>query len=199
MANPYFSKTGNPEDNSSGSSALARAEFSLVEAAFEKFPVPVVDELARVNAGGTALESSGVTAKLMTAFTGMTATFATPGDLNVVYATPMKCQYVRLGPFVMLWLSVFCSTFTHTTASGNFKLEGLPIPSAASNDEPYMGQCVATGISTSYTNLSYMNISASEIYISKVASGQAGAFIDTTNLPTGSAKNFIGMLVYRAL
>lgn len=58
MANDFFTKTGNPINNSSGSSSLMRAEFAAIEAAFDKQPALTANgnKLIQVNAAANALE-----------------------------------------------------------------------------------------------------------------------------------------------
>lgn len=55
----------------------------------------------------------------------MALTFATPGDLSVVYST-RNVSYVRVGRQVTIRGNLVTSTFTHTTASGNAQITGLP-------------------------------------------------------------------------
>ena len=52
-------------------------------------------------------------------------TFATPGDLSVVY-TIQKGRYTKVGRIVTLEITLDTSTFTHTTASGDLQITGLP-------------------------------------------------------------------------
>ena len=67
----YYTKTGNPQANSSGSSSLIRAEFIALEAATDKLPVLAGNggKLMRVNAGATALET-GTTEDALVTLTG---------------------------------------------------------------------------------------------------------------------------------
>jgi cytoskeletal protein CcmA (bactofilin family) len=59
-----------------------------------------------------------------------TLTFATPGNLNVVYSVRIG-QYTKIGDTVYVNLRVTTSTFTHTTASGNSTVSGLPFTALA--------------------------------------------------------------------
>lgn len=54
-----------------------------------------------------------------------TLTFATPGDLNVAYTT-RHGSYIKIGRLVVCYMNILTSTFTHTTASGNCTISGLP-------------------------------------------------------------------------
>lgn len=58
-------------------------------------------------------------------------TFATPGDVSV--AGTLAGSYVKNGKMVTVWLIVSTSTFTHTTAAGEFRITGLPFTAAASS------------------------------------------------------------------
>ena len=54
-----------------------------------------------------------------------TITFATPGNLNVVYST-QTAFYTKVGRAVHCLINIQTSTFTHTTASGNALIGTLP-------------------------------------------------------------------------
>lgn len=53
------------------------------------------------------------------------ATFATPGNLSVAYST-QNGWYVKVGQLVIVHCDIITTTFTFTTASGNFNITGLP-------------------------------------------------------------------------
>jgi hypothetical protein len=57
----------------------------------------------------------------------LTVTFATPGDLAVTYAA-QEGRWIQQGSLVFLQARITTATFTHTTASGLFRLDGLPRP-----------------------------------------------------------------------
>jgi len=52
-------------------------------------------------------------------------TFATPGDLSVVYSVQAGI-YTAIGRIVIAPFAIVTSTFTHTTSSGNCQITGLP-------------------------------------------------------------------------
>lgn len=62
MANDYYVKSGTPGQNAQGSSANMRAEFSAIEAAFDKMPdlTGSAGKYVRVNSGATGLEATSV-------------------------------------------------------------------------------------------------------------------------------------------
>lgn len=51
--------------------------------------------------------------------------FATPGDLSVSYSTQLG-TYTRVGRLVYVTFRVVTSSFTYSSASGNFHIPGLP-------------------------------------------------------------------------
>lgn len=55
-------------------------------------------------------------------------TFTTPGDLAIVLSVA-KGKYLRIKNTVTITFHIFTSTFTHTTASGNLRITGLPFTS----------------------------------------------------------------------
>ena len=75
MSNDFYNETGNPSTSSAGASALMRAEFALVRAAFDKFPTLTGNGLkvVRVNTGGTALEAVDAST-LMSGVSGFSGT-----------------------------------------------------------------------------------------------------------------------------
>jgi hypothetical protein len=60
-------------------------------------------------------------------------TYSTPGNVSVVYSQ-LVGTYSKIGRAVYAHFQIVTSTFTHTTASGNFSLTGLPFtPSSSIN------------------------------------------------------------------
>src|SRR5574343_1257060 len=55
-------------------------------------------------------------------------TFATPGDLSVIYSTQYG-YYWLFGNQISVLFRIVTSSFTHTTASGILKVTGLPLTS----------------------------------------------------------------------
>ena len=108
MANNFYTKTSNPQPNSTGSSALIRAEFSTIEAAFDKLPVMTGNgnKLVQVNSGGILLEAtsaptlgtpvSGDAANLTNTIAPQThaaISKATPVDLDEIPITDSVAAY----------------------------------------------------------------------------------------------------------
>jgi hypothetical protein len=67
-----------------------------------------------------------------------TLTFATPGNLNVVYSVRLG-HHIKIGKMVTAWCIIGTSTFTHTTASGEMRITGLPFTSATAADRQFSG------------------------------------------------------------
>lgn len=59
MSNPYYTPSGSPANNSSGSSSVVRSEFALIEDAFDLMPTLSGNggKLVAVNSGATGLEA----------------------------------------------------------------------------------------------------------------------------------------------
>lgn len=115
-------------------------------------------------------------------------TFATPGNLTVVYSN-QQCSYTRIAGRYRVSIALTTSTFTHTTASGNLRITGLPAPSAATpSGLVYTGACSVGGITkANYTNfvaslaaggVSFFGITAS-------GSGVAASSVAFGDMPTG--------------
>jgi hypothetical protein len=60
----------------------------------------------------------------------MGITFATPGDLNVVYSS-QSGRYTKIGRAFMYEGTVTTTTFTYTTATGTLRVSGLPLAPAS--------------------------------------------------------------------
>jgi hypothetical protein len=117
-----------------------------------------------------------------------TVNFVTNGDLTVVYSN-QAARYTKVGNAVHFSARVTTTTFTHTTASGAFRLTGLPFtPSAA---QPFVSP---SGYITRYTKAGYTQMvfqvasGDSNIYSLLIGSGVAPFSLDPTCLPT--AVNF---------
>lgn len=125
-------------------------------------------------------------------------TFATAGDLSVVY-TLQRGDYVQIGQpgngYVIANGLINASTFTHSTASGNLRVTGLPIAGKNISAGGFFGSCRFTGINkTGYSSFSinlpgnganYLQVTASgnNVAISEVAvadcpsGGVGGVFV----------------------
>lgn len=120
-------------------------------------------------------------------------TFATPGNLSVVYTTQVG-RYSRTGNVVHVQFNVTTSTFTHTTASGGCQITGLPFAhitqagSANSMDMSWQGITKA-----SYTQVSgRVGSGGSLIELYASGSGQSVSAVAAADMPTTGSVVFIG-------
>lgn len=112
-------------------------------------------------------------------------TFATPGDLSVVYSTQTG-RYTKIGRMVYFDVTLVMSTFTHTTASGNAQITGLPFASA--NDGTIALQtCQWSGITKAgYTSVAgFVAANGTTLQMIANGSGVAGSSISAADMPTG--------------
>lgn len=120
-------------------------------------------------------------------------TFDTPGNLNVVYSTQTG-EYTKIGRLVTVICAVETSTWTHTTASGNLRVTGLPFtPGGASR-----GAIAWQGVTkANYTDATIVVASALAYALVQVyGSGQNRATLSTGDMPTGGNVVIGGSLPY---
>ncbi len=132
-----------------------------------------------INFGGNAL-SNYISESTWTA----TFTFATPGDLSVVYVAQTG-YYTRIGS-VVYYQCVFACTPTFTTASGNMIIGGLPLAGIVQVPGSILvveGLLFGTGVTmlTPYTENATTTL---QIYGSGTAS--AGGFLTTASCVSGA-------------
>jgi hypothetical protein len=128
-------------------------------------------------------------------------TFETAGDLSVVYAAERIGTYRKIGDLVIAQFSVQCTTFTHTTASGNLQMTGLPFASVrSSSDFSGVGLNSFQGITkANYTQIGATTLNGgSYIFFSICGSGQAGENVTAADTPSGTLKLLRGTVIYRA-
>ena len=77
-----------------------------------------------------------------------TLTFATPGDLSVVYSLRIG-NYQKIGRWVHCIAELATSTWTHTTASGNFQVTGLPFAARTETSGVHVGSLNTSGVNFS--------------------------------------------------
>ncbi len=113
-------------------------------------------------------------------------TFATPGDLNVVYSTQVG-RGKKVGSSVYLTATIITSTFTHTTSAGNCMITGNPFTCNASAGA--VGSVFWQGITkASYTDLcASIAVGSSTILFTASGSAQQADVIDSADMPTGGA------------
>lgn len=130
-----------------------------------------------------------------------TVTFATPGNLNVVYITQMG-RYIKIGKQVTVWFGFATSTFTHTTAAGGLQIMGLPFASANIGSTMQWSGAIEIGPMTLPANYTWVNsnIQNNSSFIRAVASGGAGgvsrAACGVTNFLSGTNITIYGSISY---
>ena len=128
-------------------------------------------------------------------------TFETAGDLSVVYAAERIGTYSKIGDLVIAQFSVQCTTFTHTTASGNLQMTGLPFASVRNTtDFSGVGLNSFQGITkANYTQIGATTLNGgSYIFFSICGSGQGALNVAAADMPSGTLKLLRGTVIYRA-
>lgn len=126
-------------------------------------------------------------------------TFDTAGDLSVVYSQRVG-RYVKDGDKVTVWVNIVTSTFTHTTASGQLKITGLPFAALTLANFTQLGGGLGwQGITkANYTDINpFMTSGNSFVNMAASGSGQALAVISTGDMPTGGTVQLTFQLTYR--
>lgn len=125
-----------------------------------------------------------------------TLTFDTPGDLAVAYSA-RSGTYERIGRRIFADFVVATSSFTHTTASGNLKISGLPLtPNAAANHRG--GSLLWSGITKAgYSDLVPTALGGTDaIVFNAMGSGQAASSVQASDVPSGGAIILRGMATF---
>lgn len=141
--------------------------------------------------GGIALQSSGTWTPVFT--------FATPGNLSVVYTTQVG-YYVRIGNFVLVRFFVQC-TPTFTTSSGNLQFTGLPFTAASAQSFGSSGSTSNTANVTypasKTTLVNNISSGATLLVFNGDGSGQTGTALTTANITTAVSTGISGTLCYQ--
>lgn len=117
-------------------------------------------------------------------------TAATPGNLSVVYSVQAG-RYVKIGRFVMAICYIQTSTWTHTTASGNLQITGLPFTST--NENPLGSGAVRN---VGYTKANYTQLTATvtanttTVVVLATGSAQTSANLVVTDCTSGTQQTF---------
>lgn len=121
-------------------------------------------------------------------------TFATPGNLSVAYTTQAG-HYTKIGRFVQAFFNLVLSTFTHTTASGNLQITGLPFAPGID----YFGMNSDwTGITKAgYTQMSFECANGTTfLLLVGFGSGVARSAVTAADMPTGGTVRLRGNVIY---
>jgi hypothetical protein len=123
--------------------------------------------------------------------------FTTPGNLSVAYSVQSGTWY-KIGNLVYVSFVIQTSSFTWTTSSGSFVINGLPLSQSASV-QVSEGTVEFQGITTpvGYTHYVLNNVpSSNQLSLRACGSGQTIVQIGTTAVPTGSSLLLRGSIVY---
>lgn len=124
-------------------------------------------------------------------------TFVTAGDFAVTWSTATG-SYTRIGDQVTATIQMTSSSFTHTTASGEFRITGLPFTvdaTAGSSGDGDWGGITKAG----YTDLAIRPIaSTTTARIAASGSGVAVSSVTAADMPTGGTVRLVFTVIYTA-
>ena len=125
-----------------------------------------------------------------------TLTFATPGDINVVYTNRIGV-YTKIGRYVSANFDIITSSFSHTTAAGEVRITGLPFSYSGSAGLTTSSYGFGGVTKSSYTQF-VMQLSPGTSQLAGRASGSAQVYTTVTavDLPTGTNQTAIGSVQY---
>jgi len=113
-------------------------------------------------------------------------TFGTPGDLAVTYSAQVG-RYTRIGRQVTVIACISTSAFTHTTASGNLNITGLPFTSANVANLLSNGTVSASGWTKTCEWITpQLGNNSATIYFQASTSGSTVTNVTTADVPTGT-------------
>ena len=134
--------------------------------------------------------AAGMTSEILTWYEEGTwtpaLTFSIPGDLAVTYSIQVG-RYTRIGRQVFITGDIETSAFTHTTASGNLRMSGLPFTSASVAGLLHAGSCSAAGYTATanmVTPIIQNNVAFIIFQISNT--GSVLANLTTANIASGT-------------
>lgn len=124
-------------------------------------------------------------------------TFVTPGDLSVTYAFQTGL-YTKIGRQITASFIVETSSFTHSTASGQLRLTGLPFVSNASAAFSGSGEVGYTGITKAGYTSHIASVLQNSTSMQLISSGSAQPFsnVEATDMPSGGLPRFDCTAVY---
>lgn len=128
-------------------------------------------------------------------------TCTTPGNLSVAYTTQIG-RYSRQENRVTAYFQVITSTFTHTTASGDIFLSGLPYTSENTTNLNSIGTMLYQGYGAATTERPHMvpYVQAASASVRFALSGPAVTVTTAaiTNFPTAGTVQLTGTVTYFA-
>ena len=129
-----------------------------------------------------------------------TLTAATPGDISVTYSVRLG-RYTPIGGMVWLHCLIETSAFTHTTATGDLQISGLPFAAKTDTGLVHVGALAISGWNpaTAYTWITCkIDSGASLLKFLQGADNVAVAEMQIGDLPTGGTPSLAADIFYRA-
>jgi hypothetical protein len=125
-------------------------------------------------------------------------TFATPGNVAVTYSNQAG-GYTKIGNLILASFCVITSAFTHTTASGNIQLTGLPFAAGNVASNFHYGALQWSGITKAgYTSVvSRIDPNTAIVIFIASASAAVSSLVVAADTPSGGTINFTGIIMYR--
>jgi hypothetical protein len=142
------------------------------------------------NASGGGTYSSGTASQQFKAIDNGTftpvLTFSSPGNLSVSYSTQIG-KYTIVQNRLFYDIVILTSSFTHTTASGDLRVSGLPYTVSATSNYTAPAPLIFQGITKAgYTQFSpTLDYGNAFIRILASASGIALSSVSTADVPSG--------------
>lgn len=124
-------------------------------------------------------------------------TFETPGDLAITYSSQTG-KYTKIGNRVFFDLVMVTTAFTHTTASGNLFIGGLPFaPALLGGNNQRCGQVFYEGITKAgFSDYIFITQSATQLRVTAMQSGGAPSNVTASDMPTGGTVQIRGNGMY---
>ncbi len=120
----------------------------------------------------------------------------TVGNLSVTYSTQYG-RYTKVGRLVTISFHIATSAFTHTTASGLFRLSGLPFVPLITNGAACGGMRVQGLTKATYTSFGTLVApNDSNVYVACSGSGVTGTSANITDFPTAGTVEIYGTVSY---
>jgi hypothetical protein len=128
-----------------------------------------------------------------------TLTFATAGNLSVSYSI-QSGAWQRFGKMVCAQFVISTSAFTHTTASGRFRVTGLPFTTADITGIRFSGPLQFQGLSAfEYTQIvPRIDNNSNIIEFNASGTGKSNFFLEVSNVPTSGSVVLLGSIVFQA-
>ena len=116
-------------------------------------------------------------------------TCATPGDLNVAYTTQLGV-YTKIGNMVSFAVRILTSSFTHSMASGNVIINGMPVTVSSTAYAPPAATIFGGFTAAGFTQVHAQGSTGTASLIFRVSGpGVAPVSLVITDLPTSGTVN----------